>query len=128
MTRIPLEILLQGDRAYVESWAQRNEFHSTVNKIGQNVVQPGDTLDESLLKDNGFYLLAGEHVGFEWSSSGNRIVGAPGARITRLVTFRAEAHIQGVDFIGTEGSNNVDYLCKIEASGDVTFVNCRFYK
>lgn len=128
MTRIPLEILLQGDRAYVESWSQRNEFHSAVNRIGQNVVQPGDTLDETLLKDNGFYLLAGEHVGFEWSAPGNRIVAAPGAQITRLVTFDSEAHIEGVDFIATEGSNNTDYLCKINAPGDVTFVNCRFYK
>ena len=128
MTRIPPEILLQGDREYVESWSQRNEFHSAVNRIGQNVIQPGDTLDESLFKDNGFYLLAGEHVGFEWSASGNRIVAAPGAQITRLVTFNSEAHVQGVDFIATEGSNNTDYLCKINSLGDVTFVNCRFYK
>jgi len=128
MTRIPPEILLQGDREYVESWSQRNEFHSAVNRIGQNVIQPGDTLDESLFKDNGFYLLAGEHVGFEWSAPGNRIVAAPGAQITRLVTFDSEAHVQGVDFIATEGSNNTQYLCKINALGDVTFVNCRFYK
>lgn len=128
MTRIPLEILLQGDRAYVESWSQRNEFHSTVNAIGQNVVKPGDSLDEDLLKDNGFYLLSGTHVGFEWDKPGGRITAAPGAKMNRLAVFGSEAHVEGLDFIGSEGENNVDHLVQIKATGDVTFVNCRFIK
>lgn len=128
MSEKPTEIQLQGDRAYAESWAQRNAFHSIVNGLGQNVIGPGEIPEENLITENGFLMLAGKHVGFRWSSSGNRLAAAPGAQITRLVTFESDAHIQDIDFIATPGSNNVDYLCKIEAEGDVTFVNCRFYK
>lgn len=120
------ELLLRGDRAVVEPWAQRDAYHRVVNGLGQRILLPGDAIEERLERDNSFLLTSGDHLGWRVEKAGTRVVGAAGARVTRLATFENDCHVEGVEFYSPQDSNNPDYLVYLSAESDTTFVNCRF--
>lgn len=126
MSHQPPELLLRGDRATIEPWAQRDNFHRIVNGLGLAVLRPGDAVEETLNRDNSFFLTSGDHLGFTSEKAGTKVVAAAGVRITRLVTIEQDAHIEGVEFFSPGGENNETQLVYLTASANVTFVNCRF--
>ena len=128
MTQNSPELLLRGDRAVVEPWAQRDAFHAVVNGLGGSIIRPGDVARETKLRDNSFYLTAGDHSGIKWTTTGSRLFAAPGARMTRLAVFESDADVSGLEFSSVGSENNKSHLVSIGAKGNVTFTNCRFRK
>lgn len=126
MSQNPPELLLRAGRSSVEPWAQRNAFHAVVNRLGGSVINPGDSMTETMLRDNAFFLTFGDHLGLHWNKPGSRLVAGAGARMTRLAIFDSDADVSNLEFSSVGNSNNDDYLVSIGAEGNVTFTNCRF--
>jgi hypothetical protein len=97
-----------------------------VSLLGDRVVYPGEQLLESKVAGNSLFLLAGPHAGATLTKPNTRIVGAPGARILRLVTAQADCCFEGVIF--ARGDDNAARLVDLAAAATVLFHNCRFEK
>lgn len=121
------ELIVQGDgRVEQQQQQARGAAGIGVSLLGDRVVYPGEQLLEPRVTGNSLFLLAGPHAGATLTKPNTRIVGAPGARILRLVTAQADCSFEGVTF--ARGDNNEARLVDIAAAATVLFHNCRFEK
>lgn len=123
-------------RQLVQQELQKDQFNQLittnqtirqVDGIGAVVVHPGDVVVESKETDNCFFLLAGQHTAIVQSKNETRILGAPGATITRQSVFRGRCIVEGLRFVSTaDGGNRTAPLVVLNNNATVVFRDCIF--
>lgn len=123
-------------RQLVQQDLQREQFNQLITSnqttiqvdgIGAVVVRPSDIVVEAKETDNCFFLLAGQHAGIVQAKNETRILGAPGATVTRQSIFKGRCIVEGLRFLSTpEGNNKNAALVSIQANASVVFRDCIF--
>lgn len=77
----------------------QNHTLDSVNRVGYDVIQAGSIIKENKKLDNGVYLLAGDHGGFQVEGSRSAVVAAPGSVVKKQITITGQGIITGVSVV-----------------------------
>lgn len=112
---------IRTDHVPQRDWqlADREDTAAKVGNLGQEVLRPGDALQEPRTSDNAVAALSGEHGALVPAKQDTAVVGQPGSVASDPCTFNQRAVVEGFEF---------KEAVTVAAAARVTFIRCTFRK